>query len=115
MPFPASWSCDCGTLDIEQLLTFWPPEDERVDIAKALEADWDVPGGCIDIIDGFHVVVAYRSRRLRLLQTQDHYAFDILSICNNMRRIRDLTKCGEVGRQRYLEGFPALQGGRAVI
>jgi len=71
VPFPASWSCDCGTLDIEQLVTFWPPEDERADIAKALEADWDVPGGCIDIIDGFHVVVAYRSRRLRLLQTQE--------------------------------------------
>ena len=87
-------------LEIEDRVTFWPEEEEREDIARAFESEWEVPGGCVGIMDGFNVVLAYRPARQDgsdFYTRKNHYAFNVLGICDNMRRIRHLT-VGNVGK-----------------
>ena len=87
-------------LNIESQVTFWPDAEEREEISHAFEADFDVIGGCVGIIDGFHVVLNQRPGRhdgADFFNRKGSYSFNILGICDHQRRLRHLS-VGNVGR-----------------
>lgn len=87
-------------LDLEPQVTYWPPAAEREEIAKAFDAEFEVIGGCVGMIDGFHVVLYQRPGRddgADFFNRKGSYSFNILGVCDHRRRLRHIS-VGNVGR-----------------
>ncbi|KAK4684819.1 nuclease HARBI1, partial [Tremellales sp. Uapishka_1] len=96
-------------LSIEKTTVFWPDADERRKISEDFAHTWALPGGCVGIIDGFHVVLAYQPQRI------DHHdfhsykgadSFNVTGICDTQKRIRYL-QCGFPGSSHDMRVFKA--------
>ena len=86
-------------LRLEAQVPYWPDAEERETIAGAFAVDYNVIGGCVGIIDGFHVVLYRRPGRpdgADFFNRKGSYSFNILGLCDHQRRIRHLT-VGNVG------------------
>ena len=76
----------------EQLIS-WPDATERVQIARSIETNLGVPGGCVGLMDGFHVVLFQRPARPDAsgwYNRSGDYSVNICGICDHNLRIRYL-------------------------